>query len=74
MRIFSKFMSLFSLKDYEVFAKQLGSRSLSEVQNHTFEILRIPPDASYSATHLSNGEWAIWLDEGQPPYLFLKFA
>src|SRR3954454_17976040 len=69
----SKFIKTFFGRNYEYFAKQLGFTFWDEVIENTFEIFRIPPDASYFATQLLDGTWIVWNDEGYPPYSFLQF-
>ncbi|KYG29178.1 hypothetical protein [Priestia endophytica] len=71
-RIF-KFLKTFSNGNYKDFAKQLGFASWNEVMESTFEVFRIPPDASYYATRLSKETWIVWNDEGHPPYSFSQF-
>jgi hypothetical protein len=71
-RIF-KFLKTFSSGNYKDFAKQLGFASWNEVMESTFEVFRIPPDASYFATRLSKETWIVWNDEGHPSYSFSQF-
>ncbi|MEH7009896.1 hypothetical protein V7087_03630 [Neobacillus niacini] len=34
----------------------------------------IPPDAECIATRLVNKKWAVWTDEGQPPFQYKEFT
>jgi hypothetical protein len=41
---------------------------------NTYHIFTIPPDAEWFATELPNKNWAVWNDEGEPPFPFTEFS
>ncbi|WP_235549018.1 hypothetical protein [Paenibacillus sp. Soil522] len=45
-----------------------------ELQDNTFHIFWIPPDAEWLAAQLPDKNWAVWNDEGQPPFSFTVFS
>jgi len=66
LNLFRKLM----FNKYDKFAKELGYPSWKEAEEHTFFIFHIPIDAGWYATELPDKNWAIWNDEGEPPYSF----
>ena len=66
------FRSLF-LKKYDEFAESLGYQNWKTAEENTFFIFHIPEDAGWNATELPNKSWAVWNDEGQPPFSFQVF-
>ena len=42
--------------------------------DNSFHIFIIPPDAEWFATQLPNKNWAVWNDEGQPPFEYKEFV
>jgi hypothetical protein len=64
--VIKAFMKYLSYKDR--FAKSLGYRSFEAMSEYTYSIFLIPPDAWCFATKLPNGGWAVWNNQGNPPY------
>jgi hypothetical protein len=58
---------------YEQFAKELGYRTWSEASDNTFFMFHIPEDGGWYVTELPNRTWAVWNNEGDPPYSFVTF-
>ncbi|MFP3727893.1 hypothetical protein U8V72_22140 [Priestia filamentosa] len=61
------------VKDLDKFSQSLGYTTWDELMDNTFHIFTIPPDAEWFATKLPNGNWAVWNDEGQPPFKHKEF-
>jgi hypothetical protein len=61
-------------KKYDEFASEIGFPDWKAAYDNTFFIFRIPEDAQWNATELPNKSWAVWNDEGQPPYSFQVFT
>lgn len=55
-------------KQYDEFAETLGYKDWKSAQKNTFFIHHLEGDIGWSATELPSGQWALWNDEGQPPY------
>ncbi|MDM5205338.1 hypothetical protein [Cytobacillus kochii] len=55
------------------FSQSLGYPNWDELMNNSFSIFLIPPDANWFATQLPDKSWAIWNDEGHPPFQHKKF-
>jgi len=67
----SRFVKNIFLKEYQTFAKELGFNSWDDVLENTYEIFKMPPDASYLVTQSKEDKWIVWNDEGSLPYSFL---
>lgn len=63
----------FFWKDYDRFAKKLGYADWKEAEEATFAIFSCGVDGWWSATELPDQQWAVWNDEGEPPYPFKIF-
>ncbi|WP_121614198.1 hypothetical protein [Mesobacillus foraminis] len=70
MLFITKFFRTLLFKKYDQFAVELGYPNWKLAEENTFFISRIPEDAQWNATQLPNKSWAIWNDEGQPPFSF----
>lgn len=44
------------------------------MKDNTFYIFTVQPDAEWFATQLPDNQWAVWKNEGQPPYRFTVFS
>ncbi|MDR6226368.1 hypothetical protein [Desmospora profundinema] len=64
--VFKAFMKYVSYRNR--FAMSLGFKSFDEMSKHTYSIFLIPPDAWCFATRLPDGGWAVWNNQGSPPY------
>lgn len=70
----SRFVKNIFLKEYQIFAKELSFNSWDDVLENTYEIFKMPPDASYLVTQSKEDKWIVWNDEGSLPYSFLVFS
>ncbi|MBW0933935.1 hypothetical protein [Priestia megaterium] len=70
----SRFVKTIFLKEYQVFAEELGFKSWDETLENTYEIFKMPPDASYLVTQSKEDKWIVWNDEGSLPYSYLVFS
>jgi hypothetical protein len=55
------------------FSKELNFESYDEMNKYSFMVHNIPVDGTCYATKLPTEEWAIWEDEGYPPYPTQRF-
>ncbi|PTM58317.1 hypothetical protein C8J48_0898 [Desmospora activa DSM 45169] len=69
--VFKGFVKFVSYK--KRFAANLGFKSFEEMSNHTHTIFLIPPDAGCFVTKLPDGGWAVWNNQGNPPYSLEKW-
>ncbi|ALC91636.1 hypothetical protein AM500_18975 [Bacillus sp. FJAT-18017] len=69
-----KFFRGLIFNKYDEFASEMGFQDWKTAYDNTFFIFRIPEDAQWNATELPNRSWAVWNDEGQPPYPFQVFT
>lgn len=69
-----KFIRGFFQKDYDRFAREIGYSDWKEAEEATFAIFYFEVDGWWSATELPDKRWAVWHDEGQPPYPFEIFS
>lgn len=70
----SRFVKNICLKEYQIFAEELGFNSWDDVLVNTYEIFKMPPDASYLVTQSKEDKWIVWNDEGSLPYSYLVFS
>ncbi|WP_342542508.1 hypothetical protein MHH33_17400 [Paenisporosarcina sp. FSL H8-0542] len=68
-----KFLRSLIYKNYDEFAKVLGYKDWKVAEENTFYVWRLGEDAGWYATELPNKKWAVWNDEGQPPYSIKVF-
>ncbi|MGO1059940.1 hypothetical protein ACTL32_12470 [Planococcus sp. FY231025] len=73
-KLFKKFFS----RDYGLlatdFATLLGYKTWKEAQGNTYAIFFTQADDCWFATELPDGQWAVWIEEGEMPYPFTVFS
>lgn len=60
--------------DLDTFSQSLGYSTWDEMKENTFYIFTIPPDAELFVTQLHDKTWAVWDNEGKPPFDVTKFT
>lgn len=72
-KIFNKLFS----RDYGLpsteFASLLGYKTWKEAQGNTYAIFFTQADDCWFATELPDGQWAVWLEEGEMPHPYTVF-
>lgn len=61
-------------RDMDRFSIKLGYDTWDKAKENTFHIFISPPDLEWSVTKLKNNKWAVWNDEGHPPFSFQIFS
>lgn len=74
MKKVKQFLRSLIFKKYDEFSKVLGYTDWKVAEENTFYVYRIELDAGWHVTKLPNKKWAVWNDEGQPPYSIKVFA
>ncbi|MDA2258321.1 hypothetical protein ACTFRD_22005 [Bacillus cereus group sp. MYBK249-1] len=74
MNTMKKIIKKLFFSDLEKFSQSLGYSTWNELMDNSFHIFIIPPDAEWFATQLPNKNWAVWNDEGQPPFEYKEFV
>jgi hypothetical protein len=69
-----KLFKCYFFRNYEQFANELGYDTWSETRDNTFFIFHTSQDGGVYVTQLLNNAWAVWNNEGQPPYKFVAFS
>ncbi|MBD7945797.1 MULTISPECIES: hypothetical protein [Psychrobacillus] len=70
----NRFLRSLIFNKYDEFANALGYTNWKVAEENTFYIYRLEEDAGWYATELPSNKWAVWNDEGQPPYSMSEFA
>lgn len=73
MKRVKKFLYTLIFNKYDEFAKVLGYKEWKVAEENTFYVSRLEEDAGWYVTELPNKKWAVWNDEGQPPYSIKVF-
>ncbi|WP_277587422.1 hypothetical protein [Psychrobacillus antarcticus] len=72
-----KYFKKFFSRDYGPFATEfaslLGYPTWKEVQKNSYAIFYTENDDFWFVTELTDGQWAVWKEEGQMPYHFTVF-
>jgi hypothetical protein len=74
MNFISKFIRKLFFSELDRFSKSLGYKTWDELMDNTYHIFTIPPDAEWFVSELPNKKWAVWNDEGEPPFPFTEFS
>ena len=56
------------------FASSLGYNTWKEAQKNSYSIFFTENDDFWFATELTDGQWAVWKEEGKMPYHFTVFS
>ncbi|WP_142826277.1 hypothetical protein [Planococcus soli] len=56
------------------FASLLGYKTWKEAQGNTYAMFFTEGDDCWFATELSDGQWAVWKEEGEMPFPFTVFS
>ncbi|WP_409290445.1 hypothetical protein [Peribacillus sp. SCS-37] len=73
MNIIKRIVRKIFFSDSEKFCRRLGYSTWDKLMDNSFYIFLIPPDAEWFVTHLPNKKWAVWNDEGHPPFEYKEF-
>ena len=73
-KVFNKLFSRNYGSTVTEFALSLGYKTWKEAQGNTYAIFFTQADDFWFATELPDGQWAVWLEEGEMPYPFTVFA
>lgn len=74
MKFIKKMIRKVFYGDLDKFSQSLGYSTWNEIKDNTFYIFTIPPDAECFATKLPDKKWAVWNNEGHPPFGFTLFS
>ena len=69
-----RFLRSLIFSRYDKFANTLGYTNWKVAEENTYYVFRLEEDAGWYVTELPNKKWAVWNDEGQPPYSTEVFA
>ncbi|HDX9577535.1 TPA: hypothetical protein ROX88_001028 [Bacillus pseudomycoides] len=70
MQFIKKFIQKYLSRDMDAFSRVLGYNAWNEAEQNTFHIFFSPSDLEWSVTKLKDNTWAVWNDEGHPPFSF----